>query len=178
LTRFRGTTVMKTYQPSAATDAYMAGRNIFQVVQDRQATMKEQDRREAIAHRGWDILWAVCGGTAFSRIVASHLCLVILDPAVAIGSTTPPIVVDRSTKGASGDFELGHMQGLFARCYSGSIGRWALKLKHDAIREFVVLGNGCSKSPGLLLYRPSSVLEYCCSLQLREETIPGVWLEP
>jgi hypothetical protein len=52
LTRFRGTTVMKTYQPSAATDAYMAGRNIFQVVQDRQATMKEQDRREAIAHRG------------------------------------------------------------------------------------------------------------------------------
>jgi hypothetical protein len=52
MTRFSGTTVMKTYQPSAATDNYMAGRSIFQVVQDRQAAMKEQDRREANAHRG------------------------------------------------------------------------------------------------------------------------------
>jgi hypothetical protein len=49
LVRFEGSTVMKSYQRSAATDNYMAGRNIFQIVQERQAAMKEADRRYAEA---------------------------------------------------------------------------------------------------------------------------------
>lgn len=45
LVRFEGTTVMSSFQRTAATDEYMAGRNIFDIVQERQAAMKEADRR-------------------------------------------------------------------------------------------------------------------------------------
>jgi hypothetical protein len=47
LVRFEGTTVMSSYQRTPATDKYMAGRNIFEIVQERQAAMKEADRRNA-----------------------------------------------------------------------------------------------------------------------------------
>jgi hypothetical protein len=47
LVRFEETTVMSTYQRTAATEKYMAGRNIFDIVQERQAAMKDADRRQA-----------------------------------------------------------------------------------------------------------------------------------
>jgi hypothetical protein len=47
LVRFEGTTVMSTYQRTAATDQYMAGRSIFDVVKERQTAMKEAERRQA-----------------------------------------------------------------------------------------------------------------------------------
>lgn len=45
LVRFEETTVMSSFQRTAAADEYMAGRNIFEIVQERQAAMKEADRR-------------------------------------------------------------------------------------------------------------------------------------
>jgi hypothetical protein len=45
LVRFEGTTVMSSFQRTAATDSYMAGRNIFDIVKERQAAMKAADRR-------------------------------------------------------------------------------------------------------------------------------------
>jgi hypothetical protein len=47
LVRFEETTVMSSYQRTAATERYMAGRNIFDIVQERQAAMKAADRRQA-----------------------------------------------------------------------------------------------------------------------------------
>jgi hypothetical protein len=46
LVRFEGTTVMSSFQRTAATDSYMAGRNIFDIVKERQAAMKAADRQQ------------------------------------------------------------------------------------------------------------------------------------
>jgi hypothetical protein len=46
LVRFEGTTVMSSYQRTAATDSYMAGRSIFEIVKERQAALKATDGRE------------------------------------------------------------------------------------------------------------------------------------
>ncbi|KAH7065655.1 hypothetical protein BKA63DRAFT_161582 [Paraphoma chrysanthemicola] len=47
LVRFEETTVMSSFQRTATTDRYMAGRNIFDIVKERQAALKEADRRLA-----------------------------------------------------------------------------------------------------------------------------------
>ncbi|KAH7392449.1 hypothetical protein DE146DRAFT_758170 [Phaeosphaeria sp. MPI-PUGE-AT-0046c] len=47
LVRFGETTVMSSFQRSAAADEYMGGKNIFEIVQERQAAMKEADRQNA-----------------------------------------------------------------------------------------------------------------------------------
>jgi hypothetical protein len=46
LVRFEGTTVMSSFQRTAATDSYMAGRNIFDIVKERQAAMKASDHQQ------------------------------------------------------------------------------------------------------------------------------------
>lgn len=46
LVRFEGTTVMSSFQRTAATDSYMAGRSIFDIVKERQAAMKASDRQQ------------------------------------------------------------------------------------------------------------------------------------
>lgn len=45
LVRFEGTTVMSSFQRTSAANAYMEGKNIFQIVQERQAALKAADRR-------------------------------------------------------------------------------------------------------------------------------------
>jgi hypothetical protein len=47
LVRFEGTTVMQSFQRTSTTNKYMAGRNIFDIMKERQAAMKEADRHEA-----------------------------------------------------------------------------------------------------------------------------------
>jgi SpoVK/Ycf46/Vps4 family AAA+-type ATPase len=47
LVRFEETTVLSTFQRTNATDQYMAGRNIFEVVKERQAAMQEAEQRQA-----------------------------------------------------------------------------------------------------------------------------------
>ena len=42
--RFEGTAVMSSFQRTAATDRYMEGKSMFDLIKDRQATMKEADR--------------------------------------------------------------------------------------------------------------------------------------
>jgi hypothetical protein len=37
---------MSSFQRTAATDSYMAGRNIFDIVKERQAAMKAADRQQ------------------------------------------------------------------------------------------------------------------------------------
>jgi hypothetical protein len=45
LVRFEGTTVMQSFQRTSETTEYMAGKTIFEIVQERQAALKEADRR-------------------------------------------------------------------------------------------------------------------------------------
>ncbi|KAF2027159.1 hypothetical protein EK21DRAFT_115054 [Setomelanomma holmii] len=47
LVRFEETTVMSSFQRTGTADRYMAGRNIFDICKERQAAMKEADRRLA-----------------------------------------------------------------------------------------------------------------------------------
>lgn len=47
LVRFEETTVMSSFQRTTTTDRYMAGRSIFDIAMERQAAMKEADRRLA-----------------------------------------------------------------------------------------------------------------------------------
>ena len=47
LVRFEGTTVMQSFQRTSAVNEYMAGKNIFEIVKERQAALKEADRRQA-----------------------------------------------------------------------------------------------------------------------------------
>jgi hypothetical protein len=46
LVRFEGTTVMQSFQRTSTTNRYLAGKNIFDVMKERQAAMKEADRRQ------------------------------------------------------------------------------------------------------------------------------------
>jgi hypothetical protein len=47
LVRFRETTLVTTFPRTDATDQYTASRNIFELVKERQAAMREADRRRA-----------------------------------------------------------------------------------------------------------------------------------
>jgi hypothetical protein len=47
LVRFEGTTVMQSFQRTAATEKYMGGKSMFNIMKERQAAMKEADRRQA-----------------------------------------------------------------------------------------------------------------------------------
>jgi SpoVK/Ycf46/Vps4 family AAA+-type ATPase len=47
LVRFEETTVMSSYQRTPITDQYMAGRSIYDIVQERQTAMKDAERRRA-----------------------------------------------------------------------------------------------------------------------------------
>jgi hypothetical protein len=47
LGRIEGTTVMSSFQRTAATKQYMAGRSILDIVKERQAALKETDLRQA-----------------------------------------------------------------------------------------------------------------------------------
>jgi hypothetical protein len=48
LVRFEGTTVMSTFQRTAATTRYMGGKSMFDLAKERQAAMKDADRRMAM----------------------------------------------------------------------------------------------------------------------------------
>jgi hypothetical protein len=48
LLRFEGTTVMSTFQRTEATNRYMAGKSMFELSKERQAAMKDADRRAAM----------------------------------------------------------------------------------------------------------------------------------
>lgn len=45
LGRIEGTTVMASFRQTPATERYMAGRSILDIIKERQAAMKEADRR-------------------------------------------------------------------------------------------------------------------------------------
>jgi hypothetical protein len=47
LVRFEGTTVMQSFQRTAATEKYMGGKSMFNIMKERQAAMKAADRRQA-----------------------------------------------------------------------------------------------------------------------------------
>jgi hypothetical protein len=54
LVRFEETTVMSSFQRTAATDRYMAGKSMFDLVTERQAAMKESDRRKSQSSQSRD----------------------------------------------------------------------------------------------------------------------------